>query len=230
MIPEGLEAWVLHRVDSGETQAYVTFLTKEQGVIRAFCRSVRKKQALLQAFTPLWLTVDVKHDWYYVRQLEAISPSLSLRGDCLFSALYINELIYHTISPVEACSDLYDSYYFTLNALTLATQRTTIEALLRRFEWQLLAACGYQMSLTHDAHSNCPIDANQYYKFIPGEGLVVAQSGILGAHVLAFANNQFDNEMGLKSLKWMMRRAIDHVLDGKPIKARELYRVVQNIR
>lgn len=224
MITNALQAWVLHKRWTGDTSAQVVFFTREQGILSCTCKGGRtpKKQSLLQAFTPLWLAVDERRDWHYLRQVEIISPSLQFTGSGLFSALYINELLHHALRPNDTNRLLYDVYERTLQTLTLLTDRLLIEATLRRFEWVLLTACGYQMSLTHDVHE-MPIVASSQYTLIPGNGFSLVDKGILGAHILAFADDKLNDVEVLKAVKWIMRRAIDHALDGKPIKARELY-------
>jgi len=225
MITEGLNAWVLHVRKSGETSAEITFFTREKGVVRARYKGgcTPKKQALLQVFTPLWLTLDIRHDWHYVRQLEAVSASISLKDDALFAGLYVNELIYQGLSPLEPSPDFYDAYVHTLQALTLANDRTTIAIFLRRLEWRWLTLCGYQMSLTHDAESKLPIDAGKVYAFIAGDGFVLSNQGFQGAHIIAWANDLLEDTGVLKAVKSIMRRAIDHALDGKPLQTRKLY-------
>ena len=225
MITDGLEAWVLHKRWSGDTSAQVTFFTRESGVVSALCKGGRtpKKQPLLQAFTPLWLTFDVRRDWYYVRELDVTAPSLELAGNPLFAGLYVNEILCHGLHQLDLCPLLYDAYVETLHALTHSTQRLEIEAALRRFEWQFLTVCGYQFSLTHEALTSMLILPTNDYDFIAGEGFMLTNKGISGASILAMSEDNLSDASTLKAAKWIMRRAIDHALDGKRIKARELY-------
>jgi len=225
MITDGLQGWVLHKRWSGDTSAQVTLFTREQGLINAQFKGGRtpKKQSLLQPFTPLWLSIDTRHDWHYIRQLDVISPSLVLTGDSLFSGLYVNELIYHGLYPLDPSPSLYDAYMQTLHALTQVVLRLDIEKILRRFEWQFLLSCGYVFSLTHEALIQRPVLHDCFYNFIAGEGFVLATQGISGQSIIALANDELDDLIVLKAAKWIMRRAIDHALNGKPIKARAFY-------
>ncbi len=225
MTTDGLQGWVLHKRWSGDTSAQVIFFTREKGVVSALSKGGRtpKKQSLLQAFTLLWFTVDARHDWHYVRQLDVIAPSLVLAGDSLFAGLYVNEIIYHGLQQLDPCPSLYDAYVLTLQALTQTSERLVIEAALRRFEWQFLSSCGYEFSLTHEALSQMPILPGNHYSFIAGKGVVLATQGIPGECILAMADDRLEHPAVLKAAKWIMRRAIDHALNGKRIKARELY-------
>ncbi len=229
MITDSHQSWVLHKRPSGDTSAQVTFFTREKGVVSALCKGGRtpKKQALLQAFTPLLISFDVRRDWCYVREMDVISPSLVLEGDLLLAGLYVNEILYHGLRQMDSIHLLYDAYVQTLYELTQVKQRLNIEAVLRRFEWQFLSSCGYEFSLTHDAHTLLPIISTNHYHFIAGEGFSLASKGIPGDCIIAMANDNLAEPLVLKAAKWIMRRAIDNALDGKRIKAREFYQFNQ---
>ncbi|WP_040534751.1 DNA repair protein RecO [Legionella drancourtii] len=220
-----IEAWVIHKQWSGDTSARVSFFTREFGLIHCLCKGGRtpKKQALLQAFTPSWLTVDERYERFFVKTIESISPTLQLVGHSLFSALYVNEILYHALSPHYPDTALFDAYLFTLNALVLTKDRLALESLLRRFEWTLLKVCGYSFSFTHEARTDDCIVAELSYQFIAGEGFIIANRGIPGAHILALAADNLDEIDCLKSAKHIMRKAIEHLLGGREIKARALY-------
>ena len=220
------DAWVIHKYWSGDTSARVIFFTREHGLVNCLFKGGRtpKKQALLQSFTPLWLAIDVRGAAHFVRQLEVAAPPIQFAGQNLFAGLYINELLHHSLKSDDAHAALHAAYSHTLHALELVTDRFAIEALLRRFEWTLLTSCGYHISLTHDARSHQRISANHFYSFVAGEGFIVAAEGISGAHIIALSEDRLEDLAVLGVAKRIMRRAIDHALDGKEIKARALYR------
>ena len=226
MITNAVHAWVIHKSWSGDTSARVVFFTREHGLVSCFYKGGRtpKKQALLQAFSPLWLTIDVRGDAYFVRSLEVVTASVHLPGENLFAGLYLNELLYYALKPHDPHVTLHTAYTLALEALAIASNRFAIEMVLRRFEWELLLSCGYQMSLTHDARSANPINESCFYRFIVGEGFVLTEDGISGAHLLAISQDKLDDIAVLMVAKRIMRRAIDHALDGKEIKSRALYK------
>ena len=226
MITNALYSWVIHKYWTGDTSARVVFFTQEHGLVHCLYKGGRspKKQALLQAFTPLWLAMDVRGDVFFVRQVELAAPSIAFEGKNLFAGLYVNELLQLALKPHDHHPKLYLSYIQTLQSLTITSDRFAVEAALRRFEWALLATCGYHMSLTHEARSAKPIIHNSYYRFIAGDGFIFAEEGISGAHIIAMSQDKLDNIDVLNSAKQIMRRAIFHALDGKTIKTRALYR------
>jgi DNA repair protein RecO (recombination protein O) len=226
MITNALHAWVIYKTWSGDTSARVLFFTKEHGLISCLYKGGRtpKKQALIQPFTPLWVTMNVKGNAYFVRQIELADAAISFQGSTLFAGLYVNELIYHALRPHDPHPSLYEAYVQTLKALTQTFQRHAIEAVLRRFEWNLLTASGYPMSLTHEAHTLEPIALNRAYRFVASEGFILDEQGVSGAHILALSQDRLDDPAVLNAAKKIMRQAIDHALDGKIIKTRALYR------
>ena len=225
MIINSLQAWVIHKYWSGDTSFRVVFFTKELGLIHCFYKGGRtpKKQALLQAFTPLWLALDVRKESYFVRQLELSGHPLQLSGQSLFAGLYVNELVHYTLQPHDAHEGLHAAYLTAIESLSKIVDRMQLEVTLRRFERELLSACGYHMSLRYEANSLTPIVSHKFYHFIPGEGLVCATEGMSGKHILALADDALDNIAILKDAKRIMRLAIDHVLEGKTIKTRALF-------
>ncbi len=180
-----------------------------------------KKKSLLQVFTPLWIQLDERRDWFFVRALEMKGPSLTYFGDNLFSALYLNELIFHALPRNEADEFLFVQYEIILQQLVGADRRQ-LEMSLRTFELALLKACGYELSLATDINDS-QILAERYYQFSVGHGFLLAEKGILGQHLLAIEAHQLDDEIVLKSAKIILRQAIDHALGGKILQTRQLY-------
>lgn len=224
MITRTIEAWVLHKHWSGDTSSRVNFFTRELGQVQCLCKGGRtpKKQSMLQAFTPLWIVMDEKRERYYSRSIESLSPRLNLEGNALFSGLYVNELLYYALSHGDPDVELFNAYLLTLNELAAASERLSIESILRRFEWCLLKSCGQTFSLVQD-HRGEPILLQAAYQFKAGEGLELSTRGIPGEHLLAMAKDNLDEAACLKSAKIIMRQAIDYLLGGREIKTRALF-------
>lgn len=224
MITNTTSAWILNKKGIGETSFVVTFFTPDHGVMVSRCKGVRraKNHVQLQPFTPLWVHFRMRADRYYMQQIEMMAPTLPFSGTVLFSALYLNELLTYGLCPQDPHELLFTMYSETLQAMTTVQDAPSLEALLRRFELLFLDQIGYQLPLTQDINQN-PIDSERYYQFIPGEGFIEAQQGILGAHLHAFSGHDFNHLDVLKSAKWLMRRAISHALDGKRIHSRNLF-------
>lgn len=219
---EALNAWLLHKRAYGENSAYVTFFTAEKGIVTCNCKGAKsaKKSPLLQAFLPLWITLDRR--FIYLQQIEAIGPSLYLTADSLFAGLYINELVYNFLKPCDVHETVFTKYIEALNELAVSSSRNSISIILRTFEMQLLAESGYALNLLEDMDNN-PFDEEKFYVFTPGLGFKAAKSGFAGKHIIDLEKNRLDNLETLRIAKKITRSAIDYVLDGKNIKARSLY-------
>jgi DNA repair protein RecO (recombination protein O) len=226
MSTEAFEALVLHKRPSGDASMRITFFTREKGVLTCLCKGGRtpKKQAILQPFTSLWLAIDTRKDWYYVRSIESTAISFELKGKVLFAGLYLNELLYYALAPIDSYPELFDVYLLTLRGLTTTTDRLVIEALLRRFEYVLLSACGYAVSFTEEACSVDAIASDKQYQFIASTGFIASNEGNLsGRDILAFAQGQLSDLKVLKAAKIIMRQAIKHLLGERELKSRSLY-------
>jgi DNA repair protein RecO (recombination protein O) len=225
METKAAHAWIIHKNNSGETSINLTLFTAERGLIICLYKGGRtlKKQAILHPFTPIWVFIKTYPTRNYVQRIEHEAPTMPLSGEALISGIYINELLYR-ILPVEVpCQPLFEAYLITLRGLAFAKNRQEIEPLLRRFEWTLLDTCGYSISLTQEAKTQQPIEAENYYQFVDGLGLINASHGLPGSHIIAISQDQLTDPDTLKVAKFLMRKAINSLLEGVEIKARNLY-------
>ncbi|MBN9231872.1 MAG: DNA repair protein RecO [Legionella sp. 40-6] len=220
-----LEAWLIHKQWSGDSSVRLTLFTREQGLIQGLFKGGRspKKQAFLNLFTPLWVTLETRYQRIFIKNIEGVSPILPLQGHALFSAFYINEIVFYSLPQNQPEMNLYGRYVDTLHLLGNTREIKEIEPLLRLFEWHLLGVCGYHFSWTQEAITQEAIIAEQFYRFVPETGFIAAHSGFSGHSILAFAQNDWGNLAALKTAKNVFRLAIDHLLEGRTIKARSLY-------
>lgn len=225
MVIADVAGWILHRKNTSENSAYITFFTKQLGVATALCHSCnsRSKQSILQQFTPLWVNFNEKTERLYVNKIEAQGASINFNKSCLFAALYINEILYHLLQPFEEYVDLYDQYVATITNLSAAADKIILEGILRKFEFFLLSAIGYGINLTHTANSLELVKEDVNYRYIPEMGLVKDNNGILGKYLLAIAEQNFLDKNTRKYAKLLTRHAIDSCLSGKELKSRRLY-------
>jgi len=99
----------------------------------------------------------------------------------------------------------------------------SIEITLRSFEFKLLQAIGYGVSLTLDIEKDIMVEEDKYYSFIPDRGIVGAEQGILGKYLLDIVRHDFSDELVLKAAKKITRAALDYFLGGRKLKSRDLY-------
>lgn len=218
------DAWLLHHMPSGDTSARLTLLSSGHGVLHCLYKGARtpRKRAMVQPFLPLWVELNTRNGWHFVSQLEPRGAPLALQSISLSSACYVNELVYHALKSGSACPSLYARYEQTMSALAGVTERFAVEMVLRRFEWSLLEECGYLHSFTHEACGR-PLLAENHYIFRAGAGFVQAAAGWQGAAILGIAAGEWAAPGVLQAAKQIMRIAVDHCVDGKELKSRQLF-------
>ena len=227
---------VLHRREYRETSFLVDFFTREMGKIRAVCKGVRSgknaKKSLLQPFQPLMLSFSGRHDLKNLVQVDASGQHFRLQGTSMFSAFYMNELLNRCLIDEVPNQDIFDLY---LASLLRLVEADAIEPTLREFEMNLLNSLGYGIDPLHDWQNGENIHADGYYTFIPQHGfqrLPVANQSkncFKGEIILNMAGNNW-TQATLKQAKVIMRMAFLPILGDKPLKSRELFLQVEQVK
>lgn len=217
------QAYLIHKQPQGDTSLFLYCLTRDKGLLTIHYRGgrVAKKRSSVESFIPLWCTIHERRGVYYLNTFEKHALPWSLNGIVLFSALYLNELLFYTLPHGEPEAVVYQAYETTLQQLSQAHDRSAIEAALRRFEIKLLKAVGYGLNWLHDdVHQ--PIHAGRVYRYQPAAGFIVSVDGFSGDDILAIANDRFDTKTQLLTAKRILRLAISHLLGGRPLASRDL--------
>lgn len=231
-------AYILHTRDYRDTSLLVDFLTLDYGLIRAVARGVRGKRtqrrALLQVLQPLLISCSGRSELKTLSHFEAATAAFTLQGNRLFSALYINELLCRLLQAYESHPQIYRLYQ---SAMLSLMQDRSIEAVLRRFEFHLLAELGYAPDMLHEAVSGDDLQSTSRYQFDYLHGFIPASSdqdsaaanSFTGASIVALGNTlmqdtdqQFDTELLLPA-KHFMRLALRPHLGNKPLNSRQLF-------
>lgn len=222
-------AFVLHSRPYRDTSALVDLLTLHQGLQRVVWRGARKPRGGVspQPFVPLLVGLSGRGELKTLTQAEAAGTYLPLQGDSLFSGLYLNELLVRTLAAGDPQTLLFAAYQSALQALA---GTTSVEPVLRQFEWQLLDIMGYGFSLTEDA-SGAAIEADATYVWQAEEGLLRladarpgdGRPGLPGIGLLAMARADWEAPQALRTAKNLMRQALAIHLGGRPLVSRQLF-------
>ncbi|MGA1562765.1 MAG: DNA repair protein RecO, partial [Gammaproteobacteria bacterium] len=98
---------------------------------------------------------------------------------------------------------------------------------LRRFEREVLDELGYALNLEADCRG-VPIDAALSYRWQPGQGFVATEAASewnlrgRSIHMLAQGEDG-DDPIVQRDQRTLMRQALDELLEGKPLKSRQLF-------
>jgi len=219
-------AYVLHTRPYRDTSALVDFFSLEHGIVTAVSRGVRrpnsKMRAILQPFTPLQISWQGRNELKTLTVAESTGHLGAISGNALICGLYANELLHKLLATHDPHPKLFVYYQYLLNSLVLQD----IEIPLRIFERKLFLELGYHVDLND-------VDANAFYYF-DGEQLVIKKVVTInsneqlyifnGADLLAIKDDDYDTLSARRAAKRFMRLQVDHLLAGRELKTRELFR------
>jgi len=226
-------AFVLHHRAYRETSILLDLFTEEYGRVAVIARGVRQNRSrlrsLLQPFVPLLVSWQGNSELMTMLTAESNGYSRQLRGECLFSGLYLNELLMRVLHKQDPHPELYTIYQDTLLELQNAQ---LLHKTLRLFEKRLLETLGYGLQLKHDAAKNQDFIAGKYYRFhlehgfevceeaqtAPGQGSIFS-----GKSLLALATEQLDDAACLYDAKRLMRLALAPLLGERQLRSRQLF-------
>jgi DNA repair protein RecO (recombination protein O) len=183
----------------------------------------------LQPFRPLLLSWQSRSDLGTLIGAESEHAAPEIGGLALYAAYYLNELLLRLLARHDPHPELYRDYVTALHRLE---ENAPVEAVLREFEKQLLAALGYALVLDHDVLTGEALDPETRYDYRLEQGPTRAAADAVGgfvfsgASLLAIAAGRFDETAVLRDAKRLMRAALGLYLGDKPLKTRELLRQV----
>ena len=214
---ESANGWLIHQYPIRDSLSLVYILTSDR-LLKAFYRLPKTKGYVIkpQAFSPYWVSWQERKGACNIKSLELAAHPLELQGLKLFVGLYLNELIFKLCKHDEITPDFYCLY-----EQLLADIEPCNELLLRQFEWQLLADCGYAIDFSRTIQ-NQEIQSKHSYHFSPEQGFSYHEQGFEGADLLAIHQQDFKNEQAYMVFKKVLRMMIDHVLEYQPLHSRKL--------
>ena len=225
--------YVLHSRPYRDSSAILEVFTAEQGRLSLVGKGARRRArggstaALLQPFRPLLVSFSGRAEMKTLTQVEPAGAALSLRGERLYSGLYVNELLVRLLHRHDPHPALFALYGETLAELAVAP---LVDQALRKFEFSLLQDLGYSFELSVDGRTGDLLRGDAWYHYHPDLGLVerlgaadVAQPAYCGADLLAMAEGRFEGN-ARSTAKRLMRQALAVHLGDAPLKSRDLFR------
>lgn len=220
-------AYVLHRRPYRNTSYIIDLWTEHAGRISVVAKSARGNRSRfrgqLEPFTRLSVTFCGSGDLKNLTQAEVAAMPYDLRGDAIWCAYYMNELILRLFAHESPYPTIFTAYEETLRGLCSPDLQTP----LRHFECLLLRELGYGILLTQD-EAGQPIEAKKHYRFFPGSGFSICDeyqnSFIFSGETLQVLQSQCSVPKHLQSeAKRLMRIALQPLLGDKPLKSREFF-------
>lgn len=218
-------AYILHSRRYRDTSLLVDLFTAREGRISAIVRGGGKVgSSFVQAFSPLLISYRGRGELKTTTKIEVLGgPKLS--GNNLFVGMYINELLVRLLGKFDAMPDLFESYQGLLDTLSSEGQ---ITRQLRTFEFLLIAELGYGLTFDVEAGGNQAVEPHLFYRFVANQGFYLANSDApntyCGSDLLALAEGRLDSPRVDSAAKQIIRSSFDHLLGGKILKSRALFR------
>jgi DNA repair protein RecO (recombination protein O) len=219
-------ALLLHRRSYRESSLLLECLVAGEGRMPLVARGAAKGRhsGILQPFQPLTLQWRGRGELKTLTSVEAAAPAVVLKQRLLYCGLYLNELLMRLLPRGDGCDSLMQAYWKTL--LRLASDDHP-DWELRRFELLLLREIGYGVVLDRTSEGEAVVDDGMY-AFHVGLGVCeqhgAADDLVHGATLLALHRGEWRHEWQRHEAKLLMRRLIDHSLDYRPLKSREMFR------
>ena len=229
--------WVLHRRPWRESSLLLEIYSREHGRLGLVARGARSPRSpwrgLSEPFIPLSCSWTRRSDLGTLTQLDAEGGRLALQGQALWCGLYVNELLLTLFGRDDPLPELFDVYASSLPALLDVGAQSSA---LRQIEMAMLSSLGVLPDLAHDAVRGEPILPEALYDVRPEVGLVeVRASGpgvVHGRAALFLAGQAMEAPDALtrREARLLTRRLIDHQLDGRVLKTRELMRPAHRVQ
>src|SRR5690349_19369669 len=175
-------AVVLRHVDWGEADRLLTLYTREQGMLRAVAKGVRKmtsrKAGHLQPFTHITIQLAKGRDLLIVTQVETVNAFLSLHDDLEKTsyAAYVVELLLRFSYEEETGNPTI--FRLLIETLDRLEKEQDSWLAIRYYEMRLLDAVGFRPHLFECANCGREILAeDQYFSFTAG-GVICPRCGM----------------------------------------------------
>jgi DNA repair protein RecO (recombination protein O) len=228
-------AYILHHYSYGETSLLLEVFSREYGRLGLLAKGARRlrqrQRILLEAFQPLLIGWSGKGELPVLSAAELASDAVSLQGQTLYCAFYLNELLLRLLHRHDPHQALYDVYADALHALAGGKP---MEVTLRVFEKRLLQEIGYGLVLESEMVNNAPIDPQATYQYVVNRGPMRVVDDdrdessevitVRGSSLIALAQETFSDPLTLQESKVLMRATLRYYLAGKPINTRKLFR------
>ncbi len=222
------EAIVLHVQPYRETSLFVDLLTRQHGRLRLLAKGARRGRhpvsQVLRPFNPVRVAWAGYRELPVLTAAESLDQTFSLRGTALFCGFYLCELLVRLLPAQDPHPGL---HALLLHALGQLESGRDEQPILRAFELAFLESLGYGLRLDEDAAGQ-PIDPATTYVYHPEQGAVITdagvRNGIRGVTLLALAQGEWGDEQLALEAKRLLRGVIHHLLNGRPLKSRELFK------
>lgn len=215
-----VNAFVLHRTPYRESSSLVRLFVPSHGQIVATSRV----NDALHLYQPYHIEWQASGDWATIRSVDLAGKVLRLKGQSLYLALYLNELLGILLPRWVPAEALFGTYYATLRRMEAGE---SAEPLLRFFERRLLEQLGFGIEFTCDQDGERLLP-EQYYRFDDQNGFVPSVGDATpdmfsGADLALIAQNDYSMASTRRAAKQLFRRALALQLGDRALLSRRYW-------
>ncbi|WP_424194504.1 DNA repair protein RecO [Ampullimonas aquatilis] len=237
--------YVLHSYPYKETSLILDFFSRHHGRIALIAKGAKRPhsalRSVLQLFQPILASWTGRGEVRTLTKAEWAGMGAVLRGDGLLCGFYLNELIVKLCAREDPHPGLFDRYAAALVQLAHVEQNNqSYSAILRAFEYTLLAELGHAASFHWCHDSDETVEPSGQYVFVPEEGVCHAASYlaqypqgelpvVLGQTLLDIEAEHYDNPTTLMQSKWLMRHILQHHLGNVTLNTRQILIDLHNL-
>jgi DNA repair protein RecO (recombination protein O) len=206
-----------------ESSVLLELFTRDHGIVSLVAKGVRKPKSslagVLQAFTQLQVSYQGRHELKTLTHAEYVQR-FALQRLALYCGFYVNELLQKFLYRHDPHPELFDGYRVCLQRLA---GELPIEQTLRYFELSVLEASGYGVDLAYEGLHGDAVRPDRRYRYQAEVGMVEDDAGhISGLTLRQLAQRAMLQASELAEAKALCRVVIDHHLQGRPMKSREV--------
>jgi DNA repair protein RecO (recombination protein O) len=221
-------AFVLHNRPYSESSWIVEAFTRDYGRTALLAKGARRLKSrvrgILQPFQPLLLSWSGKGELPTLTNAEPLDSIVELRGRDLVCGFYCNELLMRLFHRYDPHQGLFDKYRDVVIELYHGDDS---ERALRIFEKALLRELGYAVVLDREAGTDRSINADDYYRYEPNTGPVVADrqapGAVRGKVLLDIGADNYTDSVTMREAKILMRNVIRRLLGERRLISRDMF-------
>ena len=221
--------WILHRRPWRESSLLLEIFSRDHGRLGLVARGARGARSawrgVSEPFAPLLISWTRRGELGTTTGLEAAGRRRALQGRALWCGLYVNELVLKLIGREDPAPALFGAYEEVMTKLVDAPDPGLV---LRRFELALLGELGVAPDLGIEAESGDAVIADRLYHLRPESGLVAVERpgrDVFAGRIALALTGDFPWDRAIaRQARDLTRLLLDHQLDGRPLKTRDLFR------
>lgn len=220
-------AYLLLRRPYRDSSLLLEALTAEHGRVGLVARGARASRRgsspqLLQRYLLAW---QRRGELGTLTGADAQGAPWLLGGERVVWMWYANELLLRALARDDPHPDIFAAYVALLEALAGADAEDAAQTALRRFEWALLGALGYQPSAGE------PLEPEARYDYDPQRGVTPSGEGAFsGAALDAALRGILDNAPARAAARALFAAHLPELIGDRPLQTPAMLRRLRTFK